>query len=109
MKDNHITPPGVMLYTGFYESLKTLPEEMVGKLVLALMEYNMFGTVPEFEGVLAMAWPFIRGYADRDRKRYEEVRSKRRLAAAMRWARTQGTDIAYEDTEPVGGYADEED
>ena len=109
MTEKNITPPGVMLYTGFYESLKTLPEEAVGKLTIALMEYSMFGTVPEFDGVLAMAWPFIKSYADRDRKRYEEVRSKRRLAAAMRWVRNHEQEMTYEDTESVDGCTDEED
>ena len=108
MAEKSTSPPGVMLYAGFYESLKTLPAEMVGRLTIALMEYSMFGTVPEFDGVLAMAWPFIKSYADRDRKRYEDVRSKRRLAAAMRWARSHEQEMTYEDTEPMGGYDDEE-
>ena len=91
-------PPGVMLYSHFYDALKALPLDMVGTLTLALMEYNMFGTIPEFNGTLAFAWAFIKDYADRDRKRYEEISSKRRLAATLRWARAS---TAFEDTESI--------
>lgn len=109
MAEKSTSPPGVMLYSYFYDALKRLPLEQVGTLTLALMEYNIFGTVPQFDGTLAFAWAFIKDYADRDRKRYEEIRSKRRLAAAMRWARDHGQEVSYEDTEPVGGYDDEEE
>ena len=87
MKENHITPPGVMLYTGFYESLKTLPDEMVGKLLLALMEYSFLGVVPEFDGALACAWAFLKDYADYDAVRYQRSVERRRAAAEKRWQR----------------------
>ena len=42
-------PRGVMLYTNFYDALKDLPDETVGKLLLALMRYTIFGEVPDFD------------------------------------------------------------
>lgn len=78
-------PPGVMLYSGFYEALKALPLDMVGTLTIALMEYNMFGTVPAFEGIAAFAWAFIKDYADHDQQRYQQQVERRRAAAEKRW------------------------
>ena len=77
--------PGVMLYLSVYDALKDMPKEDVGALLLALMEYALYGVIPDFTGINAMAWNFIRSYADADRKRYEMTVARRRAAAEKRW------------------------
>ena len=88
---SHTHPPGVMLYSGFYEALKGLPLDMVGALTIALMEYNMFGTVPQLEGIAAFAWAFIKDYADHDNQRYQQQVERRRAAAEKRWSGEGGS------------------
>lgn len=80
-------PRGVMLYTNFYDALKDLPDETVGKLLLALMRYTIFGEVPDFDPLTMTAWSFLRNYADNDRKRYAETVERRRAAVEKRWQR----------------------
>lgn len=48
--------PGIMLYFDILEPLKVLPDADKGRLFVAILEYGQFGVVPEFEGMLAMAW-----------------------------------------------------
>ena len=85
-------PCGVMLYPNFYDALKDLPEETVGKLMLALMRYIIYGEIPDFDPLMMTAWTFLRNYADRDQKRYAETVERRRAAAEKRWKdeRTKG-------------------
>lgn len=52
--------PGIMLYFDILEPLKVLPDADKGRLFVAILEYGQFGVVPEFEGMLAMAWGFIK-------------------------------------------------
>ena len=86
MNQNSATQvPGVMLYLSMYDALKDMPKEDIGALVLALMEYALYGVIPDFTGINAMAWNFIRSYADADRKRYEMTVARRRAAAEKRW------------------------
>ena len=92
MTEKNIHPPGVVLYTDFYDALKELPEETVGKLLLALMRYVIFDEAPDFDPMLKPAWTFLRNYADRDRKRYIETVERRRAAAEKRW--NKGTEKA---------------
>ena len=80
-------PRGVMLYPNFYDALKDLPEETVGKLMLALMRYMIYGEVPDFDPLMMTAWTFLRNYADRDQKRYAETVERRRAAVEKRWSR----------------------
>ena len=82
-----IHPPGVVFYNDFYDAIKDLPEETVGKLMLALMRYMLFGEVPNFDPLMMTAWTFLRNYADRDRKRYIETVERRRAAVEKRWSR----------------------
>ena len=64
--------PGIMLYFDMAEPLKILGYEGKGRLLEAMLEYGQFGTVPEFEGYMAMAWGFIRPKIDADAKRYRK-------------------------------------
>ena len=58
--------PGVMLYFDLRPSLKLLSTEDRGRLFDAILDYAELGVVPELDGMLAMAWEFIRPRIDKD-------------------------------------------
>lgn len=101
MTEKNIHPPGVVFYTDFYDALKDLPEETVGKLVMALMRYVLFDEAPDFDPMLMTAWTFLRSYADRDKKRYAETVERRRAAAEKRWRGEQAKSKEKSTPEPA--------
>lgn len=82
--------PGVMLYFDILEPIKVLPDEDKGRLLVAILEYGNFGTVPEFDGMLAMAWGFVRPKIDRDREEYNRSVLRRQYATACRERKKKG-------------------
>ena len=58
--------PGVMLYFDMLEPIRVLSDEDKGRLLVAILEYGKDGVVPEFSGMLALAWGFVRPKIDRD-------------------------------------------
>ena len=85
--------PGIMLYFEIRDALRFLTLEEKGQLLDAVLEYGMFGTVPEFAGILGMAWAFIKPKLDVDAERYDNAVLQRRYAAAVREAKRNGTDF----------------
>lgn len=77
--------PGVMFYFDMQPSLKRLSLEEKGRLFEGILDYAQNGVLPEFEGMLGVAWDFIRPHVDRDGQRYEEISESRRKAARKRW------------------------
>ena len=73
--------PGIMLYFDILEPIKVLPDADKGRLLVAMLEYGQFGTVPEFDGMLALAWGFVRPKLDRDEEAYENSKVQRKYAA----------------------------
>ena len=78
---NAMGRPGIMLYFDIREPLSWLPDADKGKLFDAIMEYGEFGVVPEFQGMLAMAWGFIKPKLDKDGDSYENSKAQRQYAA----------------------------
>lgn len=76
--------PGVMLYFDILEPIKVLPNEDKGRLLIAILEYGKLGIVPEFDGMLALAWGFVRPKIDRDREEYNRSVLRRQYATACR-------------------------
>lgn len=77
--------PGVMLYFDVRPCLKRLSLEEKGRLFEGILDYAQYGVIPEFEGMLGVAWDFIQPRIDRDEERYGEVSESRRRAAMKRW------------------------
>lgn len=77
--------PGVMLYFDLRNSLGRLSYEEKGRILDAVLDYGQYGVVPEFDGMLGLAWDFIAPRVDHDRTRYEEVSRRRSEAAVSRW------------------------
>ena len=73
--------PGIMLYFDILEPIKVLPDADKGRLLVAMLEYGQSGTVPVFDGMLALAWGFVQPKLDRDGETYENAKVQRRYAA----------------------------
>ena len=73
--------PGIMLYFELRKPLAWLSDAQKGKLFDAILEYGEFGVVPEFDGMLAMAWGFIQPRLDKDCESYENSKAQRQYAA----------------------------
>lgn len=73
--------PGIMLYFDILEPIKVLPDSDKGRLLVAMLEYGQSGIVPQFDGMLALAWGFVKPKIDRDDESYEEAKIQRRYAA----------------------------
>lgn len=72
-----------VLYHDIRKPVELLSDEERGKLFLALLDYSEYGTFPEFEGALQMAFTFIQTDIDRDSASWEAKRAKRREAGSM--------------------------
>ena len=86
MKDNFI------LYTQQYEVLEPLTDEQLGKLLRALYLYARDKEIPVFDdGMLTMAFGFVRMQIDASNAKYEEKREKMRENIKKRWNRQKNT------------------
>lgn len=77
--------PGVMFYFDIRPCLKRLDAESKGKLFEAILDYGEYGIMPEFEGMLGIAWDFIQPRVDHDGDRYQEKCENSKKAANIRW------------------------
>lgn len=73
--------PGIMLYFDILEPIRVLPDADKGRLLVAMLEYGQNGTLPEFDGMLALAWGFVKPKLDKDEASYEDSIIQRRYAA----------------------------
>lgn len=76
--------PGVMLYFDMLEPIRVLPDADKGRLLVAILEYGKDGVVPTFDGMLALAWGFVRPKIDRDLEEYERTVLRRQYATFCR-------------------------
>lgn len=72
--------PGIMLYFDMLDPIRVLPDADKGRLLVAMLEYGQSGVVPEFDGMLALAWSFARPMIDKDGERYEDMKLQREYA-----------------------------
>lgn len=90
--------PGIMLYFDIRQPLRVLPDADKGRLFDAILEYGEHGTIPEFDGMLAMAWGFIQPKLDRDSKEYERTVLKRQYATFCREIKRKGApDVSFDE------------
>ena len=90
--------PGIMLYFDILEPIKVLPDADKGRLLVAMLEYGQSGTVPEFDGMLALAWEFAKPKMDRDNEEYNRTVLKRQYATFCRDRKKKGEpDISFEE------------
>ena len=82
--------PGIMLYFDILEPIKVLPDADKGRLLVAMLEYGQCGTVPEFDGMLALAWGFVKPKIDKDSEEYNRTILKRQYATFCRDRKKKG-------------------
>lgn len=82
--------PGIMIYFDIREPLKYLSSAEKGTLLDAMLEYGEQGVVPQFEGMLAMAWAFIQPKIDRDGENYEISIEQKKYAAFCKKLKANG-------------------
>ena len=82
--------PGIMLYFDILEPIRVLPDADKGRLLVAMLEYGKNGTVPEFDGMLALAWGFVKPKIDKDSEEYNRTILKRQYATYCRDRKRKG-------------------
>ena len=65
-----------IIYNSFYEPLKNLSNEQLGKLFRAIFDYTIDGKVTEDNEIL-VAFMFIKNQLDMDNEKYQDIKQKR--------------------------------
>jgi hypothetical protein len=88
-----------MLYFDILEPIRVLPDSDKGRLLVAMLEYGQDGIVPEFDGMLALAWGFVKPKIDRDSAEYSRTVSKRQYATFCRKLKSNGSkeEVSFDD------------
>ena len=90
--------PGIMLYFDILEPIRVLPDADKGRLLVAMLEYGQSGILPEVDGMLALAWGFVKPKIDKDSEEYNKTILKRQYATFCRDRKRKGEpDISYEE------------
>ena len=90
--------PGIMLYFDILEPIKVLPDADKGRLLVAMLEYGQTGVVPVFDGMLALAWGFVKPKIDKDSEEYNRTVLKRQYATFCRDRKKKGEpEISFEE------------
>jgi hypothetical protein len=85
-------PPGVMLYFDIRPSLRRLSLEEKGQLFEAILTYGELGEIPNFDGMLGVAWDFIQPKIDADAAHYDKRCRDAKSAARQRWEKRSDAD-----------------
>lgn len=90
--------PGIMIYFDMLGPIRVLPDADKGRLLVAMLEYGQSGFVPEFDGMLSLAWEFVKPKIDRDSEEYNRTVLKRQYATFCRDRKKKGEpDISFEE------------
>ena len=82
--------PGIMLYFDILEPIKVLPDADKGRLLVAMLEYGQTGKAPEFDGMLELAWGFVKPKIDKDESEYNLSVLRRQFATVCRERKRKG-------------------
>lgn len=78
-----------LMYLDYEEQFNLLTDEQLGQLMRAIMRYEKTGELSELDGIVKMAFSFIKQQLDRDNEKWQEERQKRSEAGkkgmAKRW------------------------
>ena len=90
--------PGIMVYFDMMGPLKVLPDTDKGRLFWAMLEYGQTGKMPEFEGILELAWEFVKPKIDKDEAEYNLSVQRRQYATTCRERKKKGEpEISFEE------------
>ena len=82
--------PGIMLYFDILDPIKVLPDADKGRLLVAMLEYGQSRIVPQFDGMLALAWGFVKPKIDKDEEEYNLSVLRRQYATTCRERKRRG-------------------
>lgn len=71
-----------ILYNSFYEPIKALKNEQLGKLLRAIFNYTINGEITQ-DSEIIIAFMFIKNQLDRDSEKWEVERNKRKEAGRL--------------------------
>lgn len=71
-----------ILYNSFYEPIKALKNEQLGKLLRAIFNYTINGEITQDDEIM-VAFMFIKNQIDRDAEKWEDERNKRKEAGRL--------------------------
>lgn len=96
-----------LLYTFYRRSLKNLTNAQRGRLLMAIFDYVDDGLIPDFDGVLKVAFDFIADRLDYDRRAWEEEKQRKsestRRSAQARWSKKEEIPVPVTETVSVSG------
>ena len=82
--------PGIMIYFDMLGPIRVLPDADKGRLLVAMLEYGQEGKLPQFDGMLALAWEFVKPKIDKDKESYERQIQQKQYAAFSREIKKKG-------------------
>ena len=90
-----------LIYLDYEEQFNLLTDEQVGQLIRAIIKYEKTREIPKLEGVIKMAFSFIKMQLDRDREKYNNrcERNKENGARGGRPKKKQEDNFDTEKTE----------
>ena len=101
--------PGIMLYFDILEPIRVLPDADKGRLLVAMLEYGQTGVVPEFSGMLALAWGFVKPKIDKDEAEYNLSVLRRQFATVCRERKKKGEpEITFDEWLKTNGNHDDQ-
>jgi len=74
-----------LIYLDYQEQFDLLSDEEAGILIKAIIKYEKTQEVPRLNGMVKMAFSFIKTQLDRDREKYQEKCEKNKENARKRW------------------------
>ncbi len=78
-----------LMYLDYEEQFNLLTDEQLGQLMRAIMKYEKTGELPKLDGIVKMAFSFIKQQLDRDNNKWREEKQKRSEAGkkgmSKRW------------------------
>ena len=70
------------MYLDYEEQFNLLTDEQIGQLMRAIMKYEKTREEPQLDGMLKMAFSFIKTRLDRDREKYKATCEKNKRNGA---------------------------
>ena len=74
-----------IVYYQYAEHFELLTDEELGRLIRAMLLYDKDGTLPQYEGVLKMAFSFIKTQLDIDKDKFNTICERNRKNIQKRW------------------------
>ena len=86
-----------LIYLDYQEQFDLLTDEEAGRLIKAIIKYEKTGEIPKLDGMLKMAFSFIKTQLDRDRKKWKEEKQKRSEAGKRGMAKRWNSNVITKD------------